>query len=134
MILIEGWCDFSNCYPSQSAGCSAGDSGNIKLAASSSIYTSAAGAIDQSDMEGGSGGYRDGIYGDDGLNGSLNWSAPSISIYEISGDLNSLDYNAQVIDYDPLQINGHVSYNEETSRRGNSGTLRFKHPDTGYTD
>jgi len=134
MILVDPYCDAGGCYPGQRAGCSAGDGGNITLSASSSINTNATGAIDQGAIKGGSGGYRDGIYGDDGLNGSLNWSAPSISIDEISGDLNSLDYNAQVIDYDPLRIDGHVSYNEESFRRGNSGTLRFKHPDTGYTD
>ena len=110
-------------------GCSGGDGGNITLNASGNLIISPEAA--DLDLEGGDGGtgspYNGGANGTDGNDGVLSWSGTTITVAEdpgtSSGELNMYAYNAQLLDYQKMTLNGRVGKNEEIDHRGNDGTI-----------
>jgi hypothetical protein len=103
-------------------GCNGGDAGYIVLNAANNLSVSSASSLD---IDGGSGGYGslDCGNGSDGNKGILDWEGGTINIdeYNTGQEVNMLDYNAQIIEYEHLTIRGHVKYGEESDHRGMSG-------------
>ncbi|MFN8208218.1 MAG: fibronectin type III domain-containing protein [Bacteroidales bacterium] len=107
-------------------GCSGGPGGNITLNATNTLTVNATAA--DFDFYGGSGGYATGIgsNGAKGADGVLNFEGATITVAEISGDLNMYRYNAQNLDYEKMTVNGTLSKGEESAHRIG--------PDTYYID
>jgi hypothetical protein len=103
-----------------------GDGGNINLIATTLLDISPDGAWMK--LYGGSGGAggNGGPSGAAGTAGVLNYEGATISVDEITADINSelnmYDYNAQMLDFETMSLYGKTKKNEELSHRDNSGT------------
>jgi len=98
-------------------GCNGGSGGKISLNSTTALTVASSGA--DFDFYGGSGGYGagGGLNGSNGATGSLSFSGPSITVNEISGDLNMGIGNAQNLPNVKLTLKGSVFKGEESSHR-----------------
>jgi chitodextrinase len=104
-------------------GGNGGNGGNITLIATSLLDVAAGGA--EMEIRGGEGAYGagGGADGDDGDDGVVDFEGAMITVDEVSGEFNMLDYNAQVIDYeDGLVISGTTWLGEESDHRNMAHT------------
>ena len=109
-------------------GCDGGDGGNMTLNASGNLTINAETELDLDGGGGGSGSPTNvgGVQGTAGNEGVLNWSGAAITVAEYqspSGELNMYAYNAQLLDYERMTLNGRVGKNEEFDHRGSDGTI-----------
>lgn len=117
-----GWGSNSYITSSIKCGCSGGDAGTINLFAINQLK------IDQNgtdlNVDGGDGGTGSLDCGDgaDGIEGFVDFSGQNIVVTEAGGDLNMYDYHAQMLDYEKLNVNGSVNFQEEFNHRSNYGT------------
>ncbi len=108
--------------PTMNCGCSAGDGGNIKFNASSLMDISAAGSsLKPFGGEGGSS-YNCGNDGADGTDGILIFTGAGTKTIEETTASNMLDYNAQLLHYTNMTLQGSVGKNEEFEHRGMAGS------------
>ncbi|MBN2613696.1 MAG: pre-peptidase C-terminal domain-containing protein [Bacteroidales bacterium] len=114
-----GWGSYSYITSSIKCGCNGGDGGKINLFANNIITVSQKGSdLDVEGGDAGGGSYECGD-GNDGSRGIVDFEGQSITVNEISGDLNMLAYNAQIIDYEKLTLYGIIKYQEEFDHRNN---------------
>lgn len=117
-----GWGSYSYITSSIKCGCSGGDGGKVILNATGSLAIGVSGA--DMDVQGGYGGSGSSDCGDgsDGSMGYVDFESPYININEIGGDLNMYTHNAQMLDYEKLNLIGNVKFQEELDHRGGNGT------------